>query len=141
MASFAFNAGMDGIAAGTIVWGTDTIKARLVKSTATVDKDDTSLTPHTKITGTTDQTIGSKNRTKDTTNDRILFRGGNPTFSAVASGETVMGVTVFKDLGSDAANIPIFYHDVTDTPTNGGDITIDWPTVGSEVDVCGYIQQ
>ena len=79
MASFVTNEGAESLQDGTINWASDTIRARLVKSTATVNKDDTSMTPYTIVTGTTDQTLGSKTRTKDTANDRIVYDAADPT--------------------------------------------------------------
>ncbi len=123
MASFVTNSGADGLqSGGTITFASDTIKARLVASSATLNKDDTSMTPYTKIG--TDQTIGSKTKTKDTTNDRIVYSGGVITWSAVAGGSTVGYVAIFKFVTDDAGSTPIAVIDVTDVPTNGGDLTL-----------------
>jgi hypothetical protein len=135
MASFIVNAGADGLlSGGTINWASDTIKARLVASSATVNKDDTSMTPHTAIG--TDQTLASKTKTKDTTNDRIVFDAADPTWTAVAGGSTVGFVTIFKFVTNDAGSTPIAVLDITDTPTNGGDITIQFNADGAF-----YLQQ
>jgi len=121
MASFLTNSGAQGLTSGgTIDWAADTIKARLVASSVTPDRDDTSLTGYTAIG--TDQTLGSKTKTKDTTNDRIVFDAADATWSAVASGSTVGWVVVYKFVTNDAASTPIAVIDVTDTPTNGSDI-------------------
>lgn len=123
MASFVYNEGAKGLTSnGTIDWATDTIKARLVASSVTPDKDDTTMTGYTAIG--TDQTLGSKTKTKDTTNDRIVFDAADPTWTAVASGSTVGYVAIFKFVTNDAGSTPIALLDITDTPTNGGDITI-----------------
>lgn len=135
MASFITNAGADGLlTSGTITWASDTIKARLVASSATVNKDDTTMTAHTAIG--TDQTLGSKTKTKDTTNDRIVFDAADPVWTAVAGGSTVGYVTIFKFVSNDAGSTPIAVLDITDTPTNGGDITIAF-----NVDGAFYLQQ
>lgn len=132
MASFTYNEGANHLngAATAIVWGSDTIKARLVKSSVTPDKDDTSMTGHTPVTGTTDQTLGTKTQTKDTVNDRIVFDAADPTWTAVASGDTVGWVDIFKFVTNDAGSTPIAVLDITDTPTNGGDITIQFNAIG-----------
>lgn len=123
MASFVTNAGADGLTSGgSITYASDTIKARLVASSATLNKDDTSMTPYTIIG--TDQTLGSKTKTKDTTNDREVFSAATLTWTAVAGGSTVGYVAIFKFVTNDAGSTPIAIIDVTDTPTNGSDLTL-----------------
>jgi hypothetical protein len=121
MASFVNNAAADGITGGTISWTSDTIKARLVASSFTPDKDDTSMTGYTAIG--TDQTLGTKTRNKDTTNDRINFKAAALTWTAVAGGSTIGWIVVYKFVTNDAGSTPIAVIDVTDTATNGSDIT------------------
>lgn len=121
MASFVTNSGADGLTSGgTITFSSDTIKVRLVTSTSTVNKDDTNMS--TWIAIGTDQTLGSKTKTKDTTNDRIVFDAADATWTAVAGGSTIGGLGVFKFVTNDAGSTPITFIDVTDTPTNGSDI-------------------
>lgn len=119
---------------GTIDWAADTIKARLVASSATPNKDDTSMTGHTAIG--TDQTLASKTKTKDTANDRIVFDAADPVWAAVAGGSTIGTVDIFKFVTNDAGSTPIASLDITDTPTNGGDITIQFSADGAF-----YLQQ
>lgn len=132
MASFVTNRGARDLSVATggtqIAWATDTIKARLVASSATVNKDDTSLTPYTAIG--TDQTLGSKTFTEDTTNDRIVYDAADSTWTAVAAGSTIGTVVIFKFVTNDAGSTPIAVIDVTDTATNGGDITIQYDATG-----------
>ena len=116
------------LSGGTINWASDTIKARLVASSATINKDDTSMTGHTAIG--TDQTLGSKTKTKDTTNDRIVFDAADPVWTAVAGGSTVGTVDIFKFVTNDAGSTPIASLDITDTATNGGDITVQMSADG-----------
>lgn len=119
------NEGVDHLlgTATAINWASDTINARLVASSATVNKDDTVMTPHTKIG--TDQTLANKTKTKDTTNDRIVYTNTvDITWTAVAAGSTIGTVTIFKQVTNDADSIPICSIDVTDTPTNGSDIKL-----------------
>lgn len=123
MASFVTNEGANGLeSGGTIAWATDTIKARLVASSATLNKDDTTMTPYTIIG--TDQTLGTKTKTKDTTNDRIVYSAATLTWTAVAGGSTVGYVAIFKFVTNDAGSTPIAIIDVTDVATNGGDLTL-----------------
>lgn len=132
MASFVTNRGARDLSASTsgtqINWGTDTIRARLVASSFTPTKDDTSMTGYTTIG--TDQTLGTKTFTEDTTNDRIVYDAADPTWTAVAGGSTIGWVAIFKFVTNDAGSTPIAIIDVTDTATNGGDITVQFDAGG-----------
>lgn len=138
MASFVTNRGARDLSVETsgtqIDWSADTIKARLVPSSVAPTKDDTSMTGLTAIG--TDQTLGSKTFIEDTTNDRIVYDAADPTFPAVAGGSTVGWCVVYKFVTNDAGSTPIFVIDLTDTPTNGGDITVQFASTG-----IGYLQQ
>lgn len=123
MASFVFNSGADGLeTGGGITYASDTIKARLVASSVTPNKDDAVMTGYTAIG--TDQTLGTKTKTKDTTNDRIVYSAAGLTWTAVAGGSTVGYVVFYKFVTNDGDSIPIAMIDVTDTPTNGGNLTL-----------------
>lgn len=85
----------------------------------------------------TDQTLGSKTGpTTDGTNHRTVYDAADPTFSAVAGGSTVGWCVVYKFVTNDADSIPISVLDLTDTPTNGGDIGITF-----NADGIAYTQQ
>jgi hypothetical protein len=123
MASFVTNEGANLLTAGTINWASDTIRARLVASSFTPNKDDTTMTSYTLIG--TDQTLANKTKTKDTTNDRIVYTNTvNITWTAVAGGSTIGNICLFKFVTNDAGSTPICVIDVTDTPTNGSDIVL-----------------
>lgn len=121
MASFNYNEGVLQIQNRTLDYAGGTIKARLVASSVTPNKDDTAMTGYTAIG--TDQTLASKAIAKDTTNDIVTFTCGVITWTAVASGSTVGFVVFYLDGANDAARVPIACIDVTDLPTNGSDIT------------------
>lgn len=122
MASFVTNEGANGLqSGGSITYSSDTIKARLVASSVTPNKDDTSMTGYTAIG--TDQTLASKSKTKDTTNDIIAYTAAALTWSAVAGGSTIGWIVIYKFVTNDAGSTPIAVIDVVDTPTNGSDIT------------------
>ena len=132
MASFVYNRGARDLSTPTsgtdIEWASDTIRARLVASSVTPNKDDTSMTGYTAIG--TDQTLGSKTFTEDTTNDRIVYDAENPVWTAVAGGSTVGFVVIYKFVTNDASSTPICCIDVADTATNGGDITVTFDAAG-----------
>lgn len=135
MASFVFNAGADGLTSGgAITYSSATIKARLVASSVTPSKDDAVMTGYTAIG--TDQTLTTKTKTKNTTDDRIEFSADPITWTAVAGGSTVGYIVFYKFVTNDGDSIPIALVDVTDTPTNGGDLTYT-PTTGGLF----YLQQ
>jgi hypothetical protein len=120
---------------GNIAAATDTIKYMIVTNVYTPNADDqfidtggASDAVDARVAGTTDQTIGSKTLAKDTTSDFAYFDGADVTFTAVAAGATVVGGLAYKDTGTPTTSKIICYHDVTDTPTNGGDITIQFAT-------------
>lgn len=121
MASFVTNEGSSQLlSGGSVTWASDTIKARLVASSFTPNKDDDVMTGYTAIG--TDQTLGSKTKTKDDSTDRVVFDAADPTWSAVAGGSTVGWVVIYKFVTNDGDSIPLAVLDVTDTATNGGDL-------------------
>lgn len=123
MASFVFNEGANGLqSGGGITWATDAIRARLIASSVNPNKDDVAMTGYTTIG--TDQVLASKTKTKDTTNDRIVFSAATLAWLAVAAGATAGGVVIFKFVTNDAASIPIAFIDVADVLTNGSDLTL-----------------
>jgi len=136
MADVYFNSARQAIAAGNILLLTDTLKVLLVKSGYTVNADhDTvsQITPGTNeisVSGYARQTLANKSVTEDDTNDRAIFDADDVVFTSLVAGETVVAAILFKDTGSDATSKMIGYYDVTDTPTNGGTITISWASTG-----------
>jgi hypothetical protein len=115
------------LSGGSITWGAtasgDTIKARLVASSATVNQDDTVMTPWTQVTST-DQTLVNKSKATNTTDNRIQFtNSADIVWTAVASG-TVRYVGIFKLVTNDADSIPIALIDITSCVANGSDITL-----------------
>ncbi len=78
----------------------------------------------------TDQTLGSKSRTNDTTNDRIVYDAADPTWTAVASGSTIGWIVIYKFVTNDAGSTPICALDVADTSTNDGDLLFTFSANG-----------
>lgn len=129
MASFVTDAGALGLVAGTISWGSDTIKARLVMSSVTPLPTSAVMTGLTAIG--TDQTLGTKTGpTTDGTNHRTGYDAADSVWTSVSLGSTVGWVVVYKFVTNDADSIPIAVIDVTDTPTNGANITITYDATG-----------
>ena len=129
MASFVTDAGSIGLQNASITWSSATIKARLVSSSVTPTKGSAVMTGLTAIG--TDQTLGSKTGpTTDGTNHRTAYDAADPTWTAVAGGSTAGWVVVYKFVTNDGDSIPIAVLDVTDTPTNGGDIGVTFDSTG-----------
>ncbi len=80
------------------------------------------------VSGYARQTLAGETVTEDDTNDFAYLDATDPVFSALAAGETVIGAVLFRHTGSDATAPVYAFYDFTDTPTNGGDITIQFAT-------------
>jgi hypothetical protein len=80
------------------------------------------------------QTLGSKAINEDAANDEQEFDSADPVFTALVTGETIGFDFLYKQTGgSDAtpADDPLIaIHDLADTPTNGGNITLQVNTEG-----------
>lgn len=122
MAGFVFNEGAESLLDGTINWSIDTIRARLVLTSETLDKDSTAMTG-IGVTGN-DVTLASKTRTKDTTNDRIVYDCADFTFPSQTAGAECDQVVIFKFVTNDAGSTPIAVMDITPVTPNGGDVNV-----------------
>jgi hypothetical protein len=123
-----FNRGALGLQNTTINWGSDTIKARLSRTSENaISKDATSMTG--LGLSATDVALGTKTGpTEDQSLDRIKYGCATIGFAAVAAGAEVDKYIVFKFVTNDAGSIPIAVISLSPAITpNGGDIncTID----------------
>ena len=103
-------------------------------ASVTPDKDADVMTGLTGVG--TDQTLGSKTRTKSDTTDRITYDAVDPVFPTPAAGSTYGWLVIYKFVTNDAASIPIACLDLADTATNDLDITITFNAAGAF-----YLQQ
>lgn len=148
MASLVTNEGSLRLTPGggtDINWGTATsLFARLGGTgwTASVTKDVTAMTGFTALTGADDAALAAANTviTKNTTDDRIEFEYTTTiTFATVDASQTAAWVAIYQeDAAADATRVPLFFLDIADTATNGGDIVISFV---ANSDVVAYIQQ
>ena len=154
MASQFYNLGMRrliGGAAGAIDWVAATnIKVMLLTATTpyTPDKDHQFVSSVVAseaagtgyvggFAGAGRKLLSSKTITDDLVNDRVLFNAGNPatwTALSLTSGAIAYAV-VFAEVTSDAASPLIALLDPVDLITNGGDVSLVFPS-----GVVGYIQ-
>jgi hypothetical protein len=132
MAQIVYQRGIvDLLGAGDFLAGT--IKCTLHTSTYTVNKDHdyySDLSGEIAVGGYSPQTLASKTVAVDDTNDRALIDAADPVFSSLASGATVTQVVVWRDTTVAGTSPLICQFDITSTPTNGGNITINFDTNG-----------
>lgn len=118
MASLITNEGAESLLDGSINWGSDTIKARLCTA-GTFNKDDTSMTGKTAATGSTDLTLSGKTRTKNTTDDRIVYDSDDLAWTGLGDTGSAVQIAIFKFVTDDAGSTPICYIDITDQALTG----------------------
>lgn len=148
MANLTFNVGSLGIGDGSLDYLTNDIEVLFTKSTYAANKDDTnavlaaaelaSLAGYVPgYGGAGRKLLGTKTVTNDTANDRTVHDAADPTVWTIAAGDTIGGMIVQKKgAASDATAVLLFFIDFTDTPTNGGTITVTFSADG-----IGYTQQ
>jgi len=148
MASFVYNLAANSIAAGDINLDGDTLKIMLVNTSYSANRDqdyvdngtandaannELTCTGYTGgFAGADRQTLGSKTFTSDDTNDRCEVDCADITWTALGNGtnDTIQGAIVIKEVTNDAASLLICFLDVTNTTTNGGDVTLAINTEG-----------
>lgn len=119
----------------------DTLKVLLVTTGYTFDPDNRFVSSaagsEISVTGYTGgfggagrKSLASRTLSADDTNDRAAFDAADVTWTALGTGATIAAAIVFKELTSDALSPMIAYFDITDTPTNGGDVTLSWNSIG-----------
>lgn len=88
------------------------------------------------VSGYARQSLASRALFEDDTNDFAGLDATDVTFTALVAGETVGGAVLYLYSTSggstaDTAQDLIAFYDVTDTPTNGGDIVIQWASTSA----------
>lgn len=122
---------VDLLGAGDFLSGT--IKIDLLQSGYTFNPDHDYYTDLTNIVATSGygvQTLGSKTVSVDDTNNRAVVDAADPTFTSVGTGATATQAVMWRDTGSGATSPLICQWDITSTPTNGGNITLNVDSVG-----------
>lgn len=147
MASHFYTTGLKECLDGTIDLDTDTIKLMLVTASYTPNKDDLVVDAggandpvdhEISVSGYTPGWGGAGRKTvtvtisANLTNDRVDIAINDQTWTSLGSGATIAGAILIKEGGAnDTTSRLIAYFDVTDTATNGGDITLDFADIGS----------
>jgi hypothetical protein len=107
------------------------LRVLLLKTTApTVDTNFVSDIVANEITvgGYARQTLAGETVTEDDANDFAYLDATDPVFTALVAGETIIGAVLFRHTGADGTAPVYAFYDTADTPTNGGDITIQFAT-------------
>jgi hypothetical protein len=151
MASGWYSQGLLKCLDGTIDLDTSTIKVMLVDAGYTYDPDHQVIDPGTNdaadlsfneivATNYTGGFAGAGRKTavvtlqKSNTNNRVEIAIADLTWTALggATNDTASGaVVIYETGGADTASIPIAFLDFADTPTNGGNFTLDFAALGS----------
>lgn len=115
----------------------DTIKVLLVTSSITVNEDhdvvsdivaaEIAVTGYTGgFGGSGRKSLSTKTVTVNKTDNRGDFGAANLSWTALATGATIGGAVVFKELTNDASSPLIAFLALTNTPTNGSDINLNF---------------
>lgn len=124
MANALYAKGKEKILSAAVNFAADTIKVALVKNTYPQNlADDEFFTAISAYVVGTPQTLATK------TVAAGVFDAADALFEAVASGDTLEGVVIYKDTGVAGTSALLAYIDtITGFPlaTNGSDITIQW---------------
>jgi hypothetical protein len=99
----------------------------LIKTTApTPDTNFRSDVTELTVGGYTQQTLTGETVTEDDTLDFAYLDANDPVFTSLAAGETIIFGFIYRHV-SVASDSPVYgCHDVTDTATNGGNVTIQF---------------
>jgi hypothetical protein len=137
MASYVYNRAKQQIAAGTMNLDTDLLKVLLVTAEAgSVDSDfvSTVATSEAVPTNYTRKTANIYNVAESDASDRAEVLISDITWTSLggAVNSTIVGAILYKSEGAgDAASTVICFWDITDTPTNGGDFTLQMSNDGN----------
>lgn len=124
MSNALYAKGKEKILSGAINFATDTIKVALVKSAYAAN-----LTTHEFLSDLGGNTLGTNQTLASKTVTNGIFDAADPTWVAVAAGDTASCVVLYKDTGVAGTSPLILYIDqITGFPltTNGSNITPEW---------------
>jgi len=145
--SFVYNKAAEELNNGTIDLLNDTIKTMLVTSQYTAARTDLvvdaggandPVDAEINVTGYTRGWGGSgrkdltgKGVVVDQAGNRAEFSAGNLTWTALGTGATIAAMLIIKEgVSNDTTSRLIAYLDVTNTPTNGGDVSFTFNSDG-----------
>jgi hypothetical protein len=137
MANGVYNKGLEELGKATSDLDGSDLRVMLVKSTYSFNRDhlfvqEAGFSPNDPksheitVSGYAREALASKVVTRDDTNNFTYLDADDVVFAALATGETVGGAILFRHTGTDTTAPVISFYDLTDTPTNGGDLTVRW---------------
>lgn len=129
MADLVTNKGKYEIFTGDANLDAADLRCGLIKTAApTVDTNFRADVTELTVGGYALQTLSGESVTEDDTNDFAYLDATDPVFSALVAGETIIFGFLYRHV-TNAADSPVYAgYDVTDTPTNGGDVTLQFAT-------------
>lgn len=145
MANLVYNRGKY-VAAGFPLAATSEVISVMLVTTGYVENldhnlvdDGTTSDPRSyeiSVGGYARQNLANKVRFEDDTNDFAGLDADNVTFSALAAGATIGAAVIYRystsgGTTSDTGQELLANYTVTATPTNGGDITIQWASTSA----------
>ena len=137
MANGVYNRGKFIIGNAALELDAADIRLLLVKSTYAFDathnfvSDVVAGAQEISVGGYARQALTTKTLTEDDGNGFAYLDADDTLFAALAAGQTVGGAVLYKFNAADAAAEVIGFYDLTDTATNGGDITVQWAAAAS----------
>ena len=120
MASAHYDLGLHKFTSGSIDLSTDTIRVRLMRTSAYTFSQAHEFASSLPAAIATDVTLGTKVLSGGT------FDAANAVFSAVSAGAAIDCLAIFKFVTVDGDSPLIAYIDGFSVTPNGGDITIQW---------------
>jgi hypothetical protein len=127
MASGMYTQALEDFMNAAIDLNTDSIRATLVSTSYTFSAAETSMT----TAGT--NRLGTDDVLTTPTITGGVFDADDGQWTAVAGGSTITGVVIHKFVTNDAGSTPIIYVELTDTATNGGDVTVQWDSGANKI--------
>lgn len=137
MANFVFNRGIAELFKGDTDLDVADLRVLLLKSSASPNRDHNVVadivagSAEISVSGYARQALTGETVTEDDTNDQVYLDANDPTFTALATGETVGWGALFRHTGNDATAPCLAAYDVADTPTNGTDMTLQFAAPAS----------
>jgi len=145
VADIVYNRGVYLITSGGVIWGSTDVRALLLKTddngalpssawdydlNTVADLEAVSNVSEVTGTGYVRKTLAGMTVTEDDANDRAVMDANDLVWTGINAG-TVRAIVIYKYNASDASAELISLHD-TNFPkvTNGGDLTVQWPTSG-----------
>lgn len=125
MASAHYNETLKLFLEGSINVTSDTIKVRLVRTSAYTFSQSHNFADDLPAAIVTDVTLGSKT-TNGGGSDPGCFNAADAVFASVTAGAAIDALVIYKDTGSAATSPVIAYIDGFSVTPNGGDITVQW---------------